>query len=481
MKRFAIVVIGIILVLAMLNTSCEANNTDTYTYTNLGTSYIGEGINNAGTIVGFYENGSTNTGFMRSGGQYTFADYPGSTSTNAIRINDADTIVGIYKGADGNEHGFYMLSGGTPTSIDYPGASNTYATGINNSGTIVGCWTDASNKQHGFTFSGGQYSPSFDYQPGASGTYPTGINDSGTIVGSWTDAAGAIHGFTLSGGQYTSFDVLGASSTYPSDINNAGTIVGWWTDSSGGHHSFSLSNGVYAPIDIANNFITQVYAINDAGSMVGSWLLENGNLITGYTANIVNVANINNVSDTFTIWMDLQQNTGGAPTPATNQCTNVLKIVDSSGRTAIQQSCAFLDQGTGRHQITFQITDDTTQTGTARDIVNGSFYICLSSGSSAGDLSSCSLVSGTPPDFAVYGTTFDIGKHAWQFANASWEKTSGAPGGVTIGNGSYSLTFANNFFKAAGVIQNYLTLSSVSSFWTWRNGRAARFARKRER
>jgi hypothetical protein len=38
-------------------------------------------INTSGQIVGYYFDGSTNHGFLDSGGTYTTIDYPGSTAT----------------------------------------------------------------------------------------------------------------------------------------------------------------------------------------------------------------------------------------------------------------------------------------------------------------------------------------------------------------------------------------------------------------
>ncbi|NVN92514.1 MAG: PKD domain-containing protein [Desulfuromonadales bacterium] len=153
-------------------------------------------------------------------------------------------------------------------------------------------------------------------------------------------------------------------------------------------------------------------------------------------------------------------------TPAPTLCGDIFKIIDGSGKSAIKQSCAFLDNGTGRHKITFQITGDTTQPNKrARYIEQGSFYFCTSAGISATDLSNCALISGTPSDFSVYGTTFDIGKHAWKFANGSWMNTSGQPSKFYAANSSSWWVFKNNFYKAASVIQSYIRYADIADFW----------------
>ncbi|MGO9951244.1 MAG: PKD domain-containing protein [Dissulfurispiraceae bacterium] len=240
----------------------------------------------------------------------------------------------------------------------------------------------------------------------------------------------------------------------------------------GAAYVFTLSGGTWsqqqeltASDGAANDGFGLITALNDNGTTAlisaaaknseqGAVYVYGGSLWTG---NIINVANIDNVSDTFTIWMDLKQN----GTPSTNQCSSLLKVVDpSSNRTAIQQSCVFLDGGTGRHQITLQITGDTTQPNrTARYIDNASFYLCANQGSSAWDLSSCSQISSMPTDFAVYGTTFDIGKHAWQFAN---EQYANPP--VGLSNSGY-LTLANNIWYAAKAIESYVNENNRSGIW----------------
>ena len=180
-----------------------------------------------------------------------------------------------------------------------------------------------------------------------------------------------------------------------------------------------------------------------------------------YSANIVSAANIDGVSDTFTIWMDLKQNGD----PASNKCSKVLKVADTVGRTAIQQSCVFLDGGRGRHKVTLEITKGYQPNSRARYIENASFYLCTSSGDNVLDPEKCSRISDTPKDFSVYGTTFDIGTHAWQFKNNAWANTPGQPTGINIGNLSHWLSINNNFFYAASVMQPYLKLGDIGNFW----------------
>lgn len=72
-------------------------------------------INERGHIVGLFATVSTvdecfanppTHGFLRRQGKYVKIDFPGSTSTSALAINDDGTIVGGYSDKQGVDHGF---------------------------------------------------------------------------------------------------------------------------------------------------------------------------------------------------------------------------------------------------------------------------------------------------------------------------------------------------------------------------------------
>jgi probable HAF family extracellular repeat protein len=170
------------------------------------------GINDGGAIVGFCSTNQSfaaacptflgiGPGFILSGigGTFTLVNASSlgacreaSVGSDAEGINNAGEVVGGWEDCGGGEHG-YVLAGGTYTDIDVPGNSgSTLAHGINNLGQIVG-WT----RNIGFLLSGGSYT-TFNI-PGATTTSAQGINDSGEIVGFYQDASNNFHGFlTLS-------------------------------------------------------------------------------------------------------------------------------------------------------------------------------------------------------------------------------------------------------------------------------------------
>jgi probable HAF family extracellular repeat protein len=149
---------------------------DGSTYTSLAQGTEPYDINNSGQIVG---RGPQSSGFLYSGGTYTYLDAPGAFNTSAFGINDAGQIVGYYS-APGSEHGF-IYDAGSWTTIDAPGYTNTELTGINNSGEVVGTALDASHHRHGFTYSDGTFT--FLDALGSFGTWANGVNDSGQVVG----------------------------------------------------------------------------------------------------------------------------------------------------------------------------------------------------------------------------------------------------------------------------------------------------------
>ena len=304
MKRISAVLTGLMLVLGSLS---NAHATTSYSYTPI--DYPGAilsfatSINNAGTIVGGYENASgLITGFSLSGTTYTSFSYPGAAATYGIGINDAGTIVGYYQLTSGGPDYGFSLSGTTYSPLNYPGAPQTKLTGINNAGTIVGTYTYTNalgNHAVAFYLSGGTYTTL--NPPGSNGTsYTNGnsINNTGTIVGGYSDGTGLDKGFSLSGTTYKSFEYPGASAegTWADGINNAGTIAGTYQDASGAGHGFVLSGTTFTPLNYPGGSNTNAMGINDAGTLVGVYTDASGNwqgflatpMTTTYSAPVVN-------------------------------------------------------------------------------------------------------------------------------------------------------------------------------------------------
>ena len=148
---------------------------------------------------------------------------PGALLTEAAGINNSGTIVGFYHDASSARHGF-ILQNGVYTTYDKPGAFRTLLTGINDEGKIVGFYRDINLIAHGFTlFNGITEDVVF---PGSVHTKLHGINRSGQIVGEYEDAAGITHGFLFKNGNYKTLDFPGSFDTALLGINDDGIIVG---------------------------------------------------------------------------------------------------------------------------------------------------------------------------------------------------------------------------------------------------------------
>jgi probable HAF family extracellular repeat protein len=106
-----------------------------------------------------------------------------SLEVHARGINNWGTIVGFYFGIDGG-HGFKLWKNGTTRTLDFPGTrpSSTYARGINDNGTVVGFYEDPNAPlTHGFIFHNGQWA-TLDY-PNAWNTGLIGITNAGKVIG----------------------------------------------------------------------------------------------------------------------------------------------------------------------------------------------------------------------------------------------------------------------------------------------------------
>ena len=193
------------------------------------------GINERGQIVGTYDDGVSEHGFMRDQrGRIIPINVPGARSTAAFKINNRGQIVGVYSNTGPQTNDFndptsgFLLDRGKLTRIDVPGAVDTRTVGLNNRGQVVGEYTDAAGGVHGFLWDKGRFT-TIDGPDGA-GASATDINDRGQIIGALPfDRAGAmgLRGFLLSGGVYTMFEAPAALFTVPLDINNRAQVVGF--------------------------------------------------------------------------------------------------------------------------------------------------------------------------------------------------------------------------------------------------------------
>jgi hypothetical protein len=204
------------------------------------TEAFGLNLNGAIQVVGSYVNESGVTlGFLYKDGTYTDIPAPsgvgGVVSSGATGVNDAGVIVGDYMIDTVARHlhvisrNAYLLSGASYTTLDAPGNDlDEHAVGINNKGIAVLWWTDASGNTESSTYNVNTGAYTTINVPGAVNSEVLGIDDAGDMTYYWSDSAGAAHAAVFSGGKYYNFEYPGSVYTAPAGINDEGMLVGWY-------------------------------------------------------------------------------------------------------------------------------------------------------------------------------------------------------------------------------------------------------------
>ena len=232
------------------------------------------GINDKGVVVGY----TSAFGFEYRHGKFTSFQVPGASGTFPNAVNNAGSIVGYYN-ANQATHGF-LLQGGHYTTIDYPNAGATWAMGITNMGEVIGTYAAQGGDKFGFLWTASKgFVKTFSF-PNQRGTWGIGINQKKQITGT---IESLVSGYVLSKGQFSSFQVPGSTSTGGAAINNAEDVVGFCVGCfGGGSWGFLKVGNTYTQISPPNSGQTQASGINDSGVIVGYY--SDGSGTHGYVA-----------------------------------------------------------------------------------------------------------------------------------------------------------------------------------------------------
>jgi Ca2+-binding RTX toxin-like protein len=207
---------------------------------------------------------------MAAEGDTTFItiDGPGATRTVVTAMNDAGDVVGHYDDAEGR-HGFLRSADGTFITIDGPGSTSTTANAINSAGDVVGSFL-AGTDELGFLRANDGTITTFD-----DGLFD--INDAGDVLG--RDELGTF--VRASDGTETRRDTF----TVNPSLNDRGDVIGAQAGSrdfgNDGVVTFSASNlqtadGTVVPLGLPASNTTVASAINDAGAVGGSAITVTG-------------------------------------------------------------------------------------------------------------------------------------------------------------------------------------------------------------
>jgi hypothetical protein len=259
--------IGILLVTSFaLPANAHTDYADVYPPNSASTSVVG--INDIGDIVGNYDIGGSQFGFIDDNNSYTTIDVPNSITTQVTGINNSGEVVGSY--FNGNTWLGFIDQGGNYTTVNVPDSTSTFINGINSSGELVGSygydWGPNSPvfTSIDFSYAAGNYTtnilPPDTYVLGDSAA----INNAGVVAGTYLDGSRTYGSFIEDGGNYTSVRGLVAG------INSAGEMAGNYdlNDPKSGMGFFD-NNGAYQDIDVPGSTNTVVTGLNDSGQVVG--------------------------------------------------------------------------------------------------------------------------------------------------------------------------------------------------------------------
>jgi len=158
------------------------------------------GVNDHGVAVGFYTDAQGNNhGYSYNIGRHRYRSITvaGDTNITASAINDLGDVAGIGTNGAGTTEGFLKRSDGKVFHLSYPGSSSTQALGVNDGDEVVGDYMVGSGSgatMHGFVWVPGLGFENVDDPNGVGATTINGVNDRGTLVGFYTDAAGNTDG-----------------------------------------------------------------------------------------------------------------------------------------------------------------------------------------------------------------------------------------------------------------------------------------------
>jgi probable HAF family extracellular repeat protein len=262
------------------------------------------GINNQGTIAGYFGSGAAghpNQGYTLTPpygqGNYHNENFLGSVQTQVTGINNKDLTVGFWADSNNanlanNNFGFVEHDGVFTDVVDPNGQGKAAGgmtveqlLGVNDKDKAVGFWTDANGNNHGFTYDVGSKSFNEVNIGGFASTTTTAINNAGHIAGFVVGAGGNDVSFIKEG---NAIDWLsgpkGSVSVQALGINNEDQVVGSYTDAAGATHGFLFDeqSKTYATIDAKNGVKgptaqTVLNGINDKGQVVGFFLDNAGN------------------------------------------------------------------------------------------------------------------------------------------------------------------------------------------------------------
>ena len=306
-------------------------------------------------------------------GSFTYVALPANVNSQATGINDPGTVVGFYMPTTTTSNGFYETKGGAVMTLQVPGSTFTQALGENNQGQIVGTYTDSAGLGHGFVYNTNSATFATVDVPNATATTVNGINEIGQLTGFFTDASGNTSGFvaTQGGAAIADNPVDGATIIDPLGLTNL-TV--------GGSNSVTVNNFQNAGATIFGNsgsdtLVTFIGGAVLAGGRGSNTLIANGSgntLTAGDGQNTVVIAGFgksNNVTvgnggDDVNVFSDVDTISLGTG------ASNILLAITNGSTAHLGAGNAFVF-GNSNKIIVDSLSGVISATGTSNQIVGG--------------------------------------------------------------------------------------------------------------
>jgi hypothetical protein len=234
---------------------------------------------------------------------YQSENFPGSAQTQVIGLNDHAMHVGFWSPTNNDngvnaQHGWYRINDGQFHTVDFPTNDNQSPAmnnllGVNNAQTAVGFYQDAAGNDHGYTFSAptGQFTALNLGGPlsGATSDQATGINGNGDISGFATLADGSEVGFLMKNGSFQTIAFPGATATQALGVNSSDEVVGTYTTGTGDNAQTFGFTRTLEHINGATNELPVFQTINAPNSAPGTTTINGldvcGNIVGFYNDN----------------------------------------------------------------------------------------------------------------------------------------------------------------------------------------------------
>jgi len=271
------------LLLALSAVSLSAQAAPTYTVAPIaglgGSASQPNGLNNAGTVVGFaYTSGNHTNAYVASNGATTSL-HPGnanSGNSQAAGINESGTVVGQISTANGPTRAAVFSNGGVQV-LGTLGGLSSFGNGINASGQVVGLADTADGNRRGFVTGANGSLIEIGPLNGGYGSDANAINDNGAVTG-YVDVNGNgdYRAYIYTNGTMQILDTLGGNYAQGYAINNAGMVAGYaFLAGDMVARAFLYANGEVKDIGGFGGFDTHATGINEAGDVVGAGIDAN--------------------------------------------------------------------------------------------------------------------------------------------------------------------------------------------------------------